>query len=373
MSRGGARAGAGDRRPHLLCVSHTADVGGAPTSLLLLLEHGLAEHARTTVVFGADGPMVARFRALGVELVHVDRTLSPLRRLAAVARVVARDRPDVVLANCAVPLSRDVAATARALGVGVVWIQRESPDSVRSRKLMPWMRRLATSIVAVSEPIRAAYGDDARVVYVPNGVDASRFTPEVATGALRAELELSTAARLVAFVGLLHASKGIDVLLDLLPDLLGPRPDVHVLLVGDGPLRPEADALARGSLAGRLHVTGRRDDVPAVFALAELAVLPSTAEAFPRVALEALACATPMVATDVGDTAVVVRDGVTGWCVPPGDPSVFAHAVGEALDLPAAQLAALGANGRALVLDRFTLDRTTAAVTDLLRAAARRW
>lgn len=372
MTRRASRA-AGDGRPHLLCVSHTADVGGAPTSLLLLLEHGLAAHARTTVLFGADGPMVERFRAVGVEVVQVDRTLSPLRRLSAVARVVAGDRPDVVLANCAVPLSRDAAASARALGVGVVWIQHESPDSVRSRKLMPWMRRLATSIVAVAQPIGDAYGDDGRVVYVPNGVDAGRFTPAVATGALRAELGIPDRARVVAFVGLLHASKGVDVLLDLVPDLLDSRPDVHMLLVGDGPLLPAAEALAGGALAGRLHVTGRRDDVPAVFALADLAVLPSTAEAFPRVALEALACATPMVATDVGDTAVVVRDGVTGWCVAAGDPGAFADALAEALDLPAEQLAALGANGRALVLDQFTLERTTAAVTDLLGAAARCW
>ncbi|MEZ5208309.1 MAG: glycosyltransferase [Acidimicrobiales bacterium] len=325
-------------------MSHTADVGGAPTSLLLLLEHGLAAHARTTVLFGADGPMVERFRAVGVEVVQVDRTLSPLRRLSAVAWVVAGDRPDVVLANCAVPSSRD-GGERRALGVGVVWIQRESPDSVRSRKLMPWMRRWPTSIVAVSQPIRDAYGDDGRVVYVPNGVDAGRFTPAVATGALRAELGIPDQARVVAFVGLLHASKGVDVLLDLVPDLLDSRPDVHVLLVGDGPLLPAAETLAGGALAGRLHVTGRRRRAGGVRAGGSRRAAVDR-RGVSRVALEALACATPMVATDVGDTAVVVRDGVTGWCVAAGDPGAFADALAEALDLPAEQLAALGANGR---------------------------
>jgi glycosyltransferase involved in cell wall biosynthesis len=181
------------------------------------------------------------------------------------------------------------------------------------------------------------------------GVDLARFTPGEPT-ARRCEL---------VYVGRMDRTsswKGVDVLVNALA-LLADVPGLRLKLVGEG------DALADHlALAERLGV---RDRVDAPGALAgdalvreiqsaTVLVLPSTtdAECAGTVLMEAMACATPVVASDVGSLAYVVNDGEAGLIVPPGDPERLAASCRRILTDP--ELAAkLGAAGRARAEQRF--------------------
>ncbi|MCC7522754.1 glycosyltransferase family 4 protein [Candidatus Uhrbacteria bacterium] len=167
-----------------------------------------------------------------------------------------------------------------------------------------------------------------RFVELPFGIDTHAFSPGPAT---RARFSVPNGVPCVLFVGGLdraHAFKGIDILLHAVSMI----PDAHVLLAGDGDLRPTYEEQARMlGIASRVHFLGKIDDVTLTdaYRTADVFAFPSTssAEAFGLVALEAQACGTPVVASDLPGVRTVVKDGLTGFLVPVGDVERFADRI----------------------------------------------
>jgi glycosyltransferase involved in cell wall biosynthesis len=164
---------------------------------------------------------------------------------------------------------------------------------------------------------------------------------------------------LVLAVGRLHPQKGYDTLLEALPAL----GDAVVAVAGDGPLEGE---LRRR--APQVRWLGRRDDVGDLIAAADVVVLPSVWEARSLTAQEALRAGRPLVATAVGGTPELVRDGAV--LVPPGDAAALGRAVRRVLDDPA-HAAELAARGRAVAATWPTADDAVAQVREVYRDVLR--
>jgi glycosyltransferase involved in cell wall biosynthesis len=167
-----------------------------------------------------------------------------------------------------------------------------------------------------------------RVHVIPPGVDAARFRPPLP------DLLHDIPRPRAVFIGRLCAQKAVATLIMAIQQL---PPNVHVVLVGDGPQRASLEALTAGlGLRDRTHFRGfvPPQDVPAVLAGADVFVLPSRYEELGSVLLEAMAAGVPIVASSTGGVPDVVRDGVTGLLVPPGDPGALASAVRAVLDDP---------------------------------------
>ena len=192
----------------------------------------------------------------------------------------------------------------------------------------------ATRIIAVSNYVRETIveytGDGARVDVIPNGVDGSLYRP-------------SADARdenLILYVGVINFNKGIDVLLEALPDVIGRRADARVELVGGSFYRDtrlqqeelEARASALG-LGGRVSFVGHLSphEVAERMAASAVLVLPSRAESFGSVLIEALACGTPVVATRCGGPEDIVHPAV-GKLVPKENAEALADALVEVMD-----------------------------------------
>jgi glycosyltransferase involved in cell wall biosynthesis len=171
-----------------------------------------------------------------------------------------------------------------------------------------------------------------RVGELPNGVDTSVFIPGEPPVALRARLRPGDDDRLVLLVAGLdraHYFKGVEVLLTALAALPG---NVRGAIVGDGDLRPGYEATTRRlGLADRVVFAGRVSDeeLPDYYRLADVTVLPSVTmgEAFGLVLVESLACATPVIATDLPGVRTVVDHGVNGLLVAPGDAIALSGAI----------------------------------------------
>jgi glycosyltransferase involved in cell wall biosynthesis len=124
------------------------------------------------------------------------------------------------------------------------------------------------------------------------------------------------------------------------------RPDVHFVVVGDGPLRTEVEArIVAAGLADRIHLTGLRRDVPDLLHSFDVFALTSLWEGLPRVLPQAMAAGLAVVATAVDGNAEAVEDGVSGLLTPPGDPQALAVALLRLLDNPVLA-AEMGAAGR---------------------------
>lgn len=186
-----------------------------------------------------------------------------------------------------------------------------------------------------------------RVTVVPVGVDVAVFRPPTTS---------RVPGRIVATASADVPLKGLVPLLEAVAKLRTER-DVELVVVGrPRPGGTAATALDRLGLAGAVRFVSGVSEAALVdlFGSAQVAVVPSLYEGFSLPAIEALACATPLVATTAGALPEVVGpDGVSALHVPPGDPEALAAAIGRLLD--DTELAArLGAAGRARVVERFT-------------------
>jgi glycosyltransferase involved in cell wall biosynthesis len=292
--------------------------------------------AAPPLLLEALGPDLAgvRLDTLAVEaesLTHVGQ----LRRLAAFMR---RLRPDVV--NPHLFRSTAVAAPlARALGIGRVvetYHGREAwrQGALRGRFVADRLvARLVTRVIAVSrgaaEFLIHGKGYPAeKVLVIPNGRDLTRFAPGAHREAVRKELGLDAGAPVVGVVGRLEAQKGHVHLLDAWPEVVRVHPDARLLVVGEGSLHDALVSQARRlAVADHVQFIGFRSDVPRVLDAIDVLALPSLHEGMPLTVIEAAAAGRPVVATAVDGTPETVRDGETGFLVPPADPPALARAL----------------------------------------------
>jgi glycosyltransferase involved in cell wall biosynthesis len=216
-----------------------------------------------------------------------------------------------------------------------------------------------------ADQVTARYGRAVRVI--PNGVDTEHFTPPSAgdRAAARATLGLTDAGLLLASTGRAVGWKGHWLIVEALAAL----PQVHFLLLGDGPeLEPlRARAAALGA-AARLHLPGRvpHAELPARLAAADVYAQPSIGEeSFGIAVVEAMACGLPALVADNGGLREIVEDDVQGRLLPPGDVAVWRAAI-AALAADATLRLRQGAAARARVLERFTWAANAAALEAML-------
>ena len=201
-----------------------------------------------------------------------------------------------------------------------------------------------------------------RVVVIKNGIDLRRFD---ALSARPLEGPLPAGGPLVAVVANLWPVKDHRTLVEAAALVRERIPDVRFALVGGGPertaLQQRIDALA---LRDAVHFLGTRYDVPAILARASAFCLPSRAEGLSNAIMEAMAARLPVVATDAGGNAELVRDGLTGYVVPVGDAAAMARRLMDVLSDP--ELAReMGRRGRAIAERELSLERKQAAYRDL--------
>ena len=172
----------------------------------------------------------------------------------------------------------------------------------------------------------------------------------------RAQLGLPTEGKVVGIVGRLAAIKDHDTFLAMAANLAATRPDVSFVVAGDGALREGLEAKAGGLLGDRIRFLGWVTDLLLLYAALDVVVLTSRNEGTPVALIEAGAAGRPAVATDVGGVPEVVRDGVSGFVVPPGDAAALAAKAGLLLDEPGAARS-MGLAGREWVRSRFSSER----------------
>jgi glycosyltransferase involved in cell wall biosynthesis len=157
-----------------------------------------------------------------------------------------------------------------------------------------------------------------RIRVIENGIAVEKYGPAPDQFALRVSLGLDPSKRYLAHIARHHPVK--DQAMLLRGFALAALPDVELLMVGDGPLRPELEALARElGIAERVRFLGIRRDVADLLRASDAFALTSVSEAASLTLLEAMATGLPVVVTAVGGNPEIVRGGVDGLLVPRGD------------------------------------------------------
>jgi glycosyltransferase involved in cell wall biosynthesis len=359
--------GTGRRR-----VVHVIDnlvVGGAQQLLCTFAEQAPAYAVQTAVVtlhaYPQDDLMRARLRGLGVPVFEVRRRPDSLAglpgQLATLTGLLRRLRPDVVVshlsfANTLAPLA---ATVLRRASVATLHNTARIGDGVsqRSANLEAFALRRARCVVAVGGTVADAYRDvvgGAGILVIRNAVPS--VAPPCASDRahLREELGHGPGLRLIAVARLVQQKAHPD-LLEAFRTVREQAPTSCLAVVGDGPLREQLHALsANHGLADSVRWLGRRDDVAALLAAADVFVSASHWEGLPLSLLEALAAGLPVVATNVGDVASVVGDA--GRVVDPGVPDALAGALVGLLG-DEGRRAQMSKAALAVIEDEFGVDR----------------
>jgi glycosyltransferase involved in cell wall biosynthesis len=197
-----------------------------------------------------------------------------------------------------------------------------------------------------------------RIAILPNGVDTDHFSPGFPPVNLSARLKSHPNKRIILMVASLdraHYFKGVEIFLKAISRMPA---NVLGVIVGDGELRSHYTSQTRAlGLGARIHFAGRvsDEDLPDYYRLADVTVLPSVTrgEAFGLVLLESLACATPVIASDLPGVRMVVDHGRDGYLVQPGDPASLAEKLFSLLKLSPAQLEDFGHYGRRKVDEKY--------------------
>jgi D-inositol-3-phosphate glycosyltransferase len=216
--------------------------------------------------------------------------------------------------------------------------QRESPERIAAEKrILARADRVVVATLAEQTQLRFLYkADDRKLEIIPPGVDTSHFYPIPADEA-KQFLGLLPEDRMVLFVGRIEPLKGVDTLIRAMACLQWKdygRP-VHLAIIGGDPdanpedmtaemtrLQDLSDELSMGQTVVFLGKRGQ-DTLPYYYSAAEVVVMPSHYESFGMVALEAMACGTPVIASDVGGLGFLVQDGETGYAIPNGEPDTL--------------------------------------------------
>jgi len=346
-------------RARILQVVTRADLGGAQVHVLDLLG-GLKDEFDMVLATGEEGYCTEQARALGIEchvlpgLVQQINPLSDLKALGSIIRLIRKIRPDLV--HCHTTKAGLIGRLgARLMNVPAIytvhtWCFTEGTSRSWKAFGLPaetLAARWAQCIIAVSHANRVAaiskrVAPASKLVTVHNGIsDCPQRANPVDVDAPR-----------VVMVARFVNQKNQALLIEAAARLASP---IILTLVGDGPLRQQAEQLAANSPAHiKVEFLGQRQDVAEILARADLFVLSTNWEGFPISILEAMRAGLPVIATDVDGVREAIFDGDNGILVQAKDRSRLTQAI-QSLISDAGLRRRMGARGRAIYEERFSL------------------
>ena len=327
----------------ILQIIPTLDRAGAEKQMCLLARGLPRERFDVHVcVLTRSGPLAAELQRAGIptHLIGKRWKLDPMA-FVRLKKYIARLRPDLIHTWLFAADSYGRAA-GMAAGVKHFVCGLRCVDPWKSGCELMIDRRLARRtdrIVANSPGVRDFYIQKGlpaeKMTVIPNAAVAAEPSPQITRRQLLAELGLPDDARLIGIVGRFWPQKRIKDAIWAADLLKVVRDDVHLLVIGDGPLRERLLKYRRQvEITDKVHFLGERSDVAAL--LPHLDVLWSTSgyEGQSNAVMEAMSAGVPVVGTDIAGTRDLIVEGETGYLVPVGDRAALARAAQRIIDNP---------------------------------------
>lgn len=347
--------------------------GGAERALYNLLQGGLRTQFNSHVISLIDkGTMGEKIEALGVPVTTLNMPAGrpTLASIIKLRRTVGGLQPDLIQGwmyhgNLAATLARFFADNKPALA----WNIRHSlyslaPEKKTTQYIIKANRFLSHSVDALlynsqlSHEQHETFGfSKKKGLVIPNGINCQQFSFSLkARGKIREELAIPQAALVVGHVARFHPMKGHTNFLQAAMKVAENYPDTHFILSGlevDNQ-NPSIKQYIPPRLQQQFHLLGERSDIADLMSAMDILSSSSWGEAFPNVLGEAMAVGLPCVATDVGDSALIV--GECGVVVEPKESNALAAGMQSLLAMPERERKQLGEQARQRIEDNFTLS-----------------
>lgn len=352
---------------------------GGPERQMLGLARHLGSSARTVFLSFAEGGRCEPFLQAARDAGHEARALS--HDTPHICRAIREVRRELERLPASVLLCHGYKAgfvgrfAARRAGVPVVAVSRgwtgesfkvrlyETIDRINLR----WMDRVICVSDGQARKVLRAGVKPEKIAVIRNSIDIGRFEDADLRYCRQLHEFFDTPRRaIVGSAGRLSPEKGFDVLVDAAALVAAEDRRIGFVHFGDGPNRDAVLRKARELKLGDVFAfAGHRTDLDQFIPFFDVLALPSHTEGLPNVVLEAFAASVPVVATAVGGTPEVVRDGVNGFLVPPGEPEPLARRILDVLASEDDRLR-MGRRGHERVREEFTFAAQAQAYRRLL-------
>lgn len=322
----------------LLQITHDLAIGGLQQVVLTLCRTIDRERFHVTVLcLRALGPLAEEIEKLGIKVI-----LLPQKRgtdyfsFLKVAKILREEKIQVVHTHNTQPL---IDGTIGAILSGgkqrIIHTDhaREFPDKKRYMFAEWCMSHFVYKMVGVSEQTTENLRKYEKIprkklTTIANGIDGSRFDLKIDRQEKRKELGITAFGPVIGVISRLEKVKGITYLLQAMPEIIKTFPELTLLIVGDGAemtnLQLEVKQLGVGT-----HVIfiGERYDIPEIYQILDIYLLPSLSEGLPMGLLEAMASGCPVIASRVGGIPKVAGDNETAVLVEPQDADMLANKI----------------------------------------------
>lgn len=352
--------------------------------LLRASDRGATEHVVVTLT--AADYLAADIRKLGVRVLHLDVAgwTGGIRALLRTRHFAKEFRPHLVMTwlhhsdlfgavlKCMMPSLRLV----WNLRCSTLSPAETSRSNVRLVRLLALLSFLPTVVVSNSEAGKTEHtvvGYAPRRWHVlPNGFDTEIFAPDtLSRNDVREHLGLSSQHFVIGMVGRYHPMKGFGLFVDAAGRLARENGNVRFVLVGkdvDQDNAPLVSQLEQAGVIDKTYLLGQSSDVARVMNALDVLANTSTSEGFPNVIGEAMSCGIPCVATNVGDSAVIV--GSSGLVVPAGDADALVDAWRRLWALSSDERSELKRSARKRIIENFEIGTVARRYQDLFNELA---
>jgi len=334
----------------ILYLSYLGGLGGGESSLLTHIDALDRNRFTPHVVCGTDGAFVEELRArqIPVEVMpfalpYFWRGVVPRASVSFLPRLNAYlGKHAIRLIHCNDPETAYYAALpARARGIPLVWTSWawwQAERGWKSTFYERFIRRIVTPTQYIKRQLTAANPRlEKEITVLPFGVNTDEYAPAPGDDALRAELGVPRDTPVVTVLARFQSVKGHLRFLTAAPAILDACPDTRFLFVGDTTFGTSDANTTRGEVGERVAndarlraavvFAGFRRDIPRVLHATDVLVCPSDFETYGMANIEAMACAVPVVSTNVGGPGETIADGETGFLVAPTEPAALAERV----------------------------------------------
>lgn len=365
---------AGKRRLRILHTEASCGWGGQEIRILEESRGLTARGHNVAVACPAHARMASEAARFGVPVVALPIEFKTFAGFRALRSHLSRHPVDVVNTHSSADSWLVALACATLPAPPAIVRTRHISAPVSSNPFNRWLYRQAAAVVTTGESLRrnlldALNLDPAQVISIPTGIDPLRFAPGDKAAA-RSALGLDSECTYLGIVATLRSWKGHLFLLDAFAQLR--RPDLRLLIVGEGPMREQIEEKIKAlGLAERVFLAGQRTDPERWLQAMDVFCLPSYAnEGVPQALMQAMLSGVPVISTPVGAITEVIEDGRTGLLVPPKDAQAQARAIERVLaDQPLALR--LAAAARADAVDRFGFERMIDQMIAIFQSACK--
>jgi glycosyltransferase involved in cell wall biosynthesis len=358
--------------------------GGAQRQIVVLANELYRRGYCVTVLRYYPRDELSHFVDPGVKLVHVPRhSRFDLAYAFRLRRFLIQEKPYCLISYLTTPnfwarvvgrLARvpRIITSERSLALG------HRPSQVLiERALAQLSDRIVVNAWEIQSKLVALGIKSDRIEVIYNGVDPSVFRRQADAdiGRLREGLGIKSAEKLVLLPGRITKAKNHLLLIDAIVGLQEQARGVKVVFAGnehDEEIRAKMRyTIAAAGLEGQFVFLGQRNDMPLLYSAADAVVLPSLWEGFPNAVIEAMACGTPVIVSDVSDNCVIVENGATGLTFPSGDAIALAKALRYILMLSPEDRRAMGSRAAARAASLCSLAEFGERYVSLIQRPAR--